>query len=103
MLFSCHKLEVCELLITLEEAKLYLRVDGVEDDSLILHFISTAECICEDVLRRPLEEFDPAPESIKNAVLFLVANLYEQREEANIKDLIDFTRRLLQPYRLDGW
>lgn len=92
-----------ELLITLEEAKLYLRVDGVEDDSLILHFISTAEGICEDVLRRPLSEFVPVPEILKNAGLFLVANLYEQREAANITDLLDFTRRLLQPYRLDGW
>ena len=92
-----------ELIVTLEEAKHYLRVDGVEDDSLILHFISTAEGICEDVLRRSLTEFDPVPEILKNAGLYLVANLYEQREAANIADLLDFTRRLLQPYRLDGW
>ena len=96
-------MEVSDLLVTLEEAKLYLRIDGVEDDSLILHFISTAEGICEDVLRRSLAEFDPVPEILKNAGLFLVANLYEQREAANIPDLLDFTRRLLQPYRLDGW
>lgn len=91
------------MVVTLEEAKLYLRTDGVEDDSLILHFISAAEGICEDVLRRSMAEFVPVPEILKNAVLFLVANLYEQREAANIKDLIDFARRLLQPYRLDGW
>ena len=96
-------MEVSELLVTLEEAKLYLRVDGVEDDSLILHLISTAEGICEDVLRRPLVELEPAPEILKTAGLYLVANLYEQREAVNIPDLLDFTRRLLQPYRLDGW
>lgn len=92
-----------ELIVTLEEAKLYLRVDGEEDDSLILHFLSTAEDICEGILRKTLVEFDPLPETLRNAVLFLVANLYEQREAANIKDLIDFAKRLLQPYRLDGW
>jgi len=94
---------VSELIVTLEEAKLYLRVDGVEDDSLILHFLSTAEGICEDVLRRPLSEFEPVPEILKNAVLYLIGCLYEQRETANIPNLLDFTRRLLQPYRLDGW
>lgn len=38
--------------VTLEEAKLHLRVDGVEEDSLILSLIKTAREYCEDFQNR---------------------------------------------------
>ena len=38
-------------MITLEEAKQYLRVDFPDDDDLISAFISTAQTLCMDVAR----------------------------------------------------
>ena len=38
-------------MITLEEAKQYLRVDFPDDDDLISGFISTAQTLCMDVAR----------------------------------------------------
>lgn len=68
------------MVVTLEETKLYLRVDGDEEDTLITKFILTAEDLCEGILRYSLSEFEPIPETIKHAILYAVANMYEHRE-----------------------
>ena len=66
--------------VTLEEVKLYLRIDGDEEDTLITNFISTATQICEDILRYPLSEFEEIPAVVRQALLYCIANLYEKRE-----------------------
>ena len=68
------------MIVTLEEVKLYLRIDGDEEDALIADSISTAVEICEDILRYPLSEFEEIPAVVRQAVLYCVANLYEKRE-----------------------
>ena len=80
------------MLVTLDEAKLYLKVDGDTDDSLIASCISTAEELCEDILRFPLNEFSEIPETVKQASLFAVGNLYEQRETADMQSMIDLMK-----------
>ena len=91
------------MVVTLEEAKLYLRVDGDEDDTLIIDFINATQELCEDILRYPITEFTAIPEAVKQSILYAVANLYEQRENVDIKAVIDVMTRLLFAYRREGW
>ena len=91
------------LIVTLEGAKLYLKVDGDEDDTLISDCINAAEELCEDILRFPVSEFLEVPETVKQAVLYAIGNLYEQRETLDMKAMIDLLKRLLFAYRKDGW
>lgn len=89
--------------VSLEETKLYLRVDGDEENTLITNFILSAEEICEDILRVKLSDFDTLPEVIRQAILYTVAQFYELRENIDIQKIIDMVRRLLFAYRKDAW
>ena len=91
------------MVITMEEVKLYLRIDGDEDDTLITDLINAAEELCQDILRFPLTEFAEVPETVKQALLYAIGNLYELREAVDMKALIDFMTRLLFAYRREGW
>jgi uncharacterized phage protein (predicted DNA packaging) len=91
------------LLVTLEEVKLYLKVDGDEDNTLITDLINAAEELCQDILRFPLSEFTDVPETVKQALLYAIGNLYELREAVDMKALIEFMTRLLFAYRREGW
>lgn len=71
------------MLVTLPEAKEYLRVDAEDEDALILGFIGAAQEICMDVARVS-EESDLA-DDLKNAraaVLYTVAYLYDRLSES---------------------
>lgn len=91
------------MILTLNEAKLYLKVEDDADDTLILSFINAAEELCEDILRFSLTEFIEIPDTVKQAVLYAVGNLYEQRETLDMKAMLDFMTRLLFAYRREGW
>ncbi|MBU3100667.1 MULTISPECIES: head-tail connector protein [Clostridium] len=91
------------MVVSLEETKLYLRVDGDEEDTLITNFISTAEEICEGILRYPILELATVPETIKQAVLYAVSNMYEQRETFEVKAVIETMTRLLFAHRRESW
>ena len=91
------------MIISLEEAKLYLRVEGDEEDTLITDFITASEEICEEILRYPLSELDTVPDTVKQAVLFAAANMYEKRENFEIKEVLDIMTRLLFSYRKESW
>ena len=91
------------MIFSLEEAKLYLRVDGDAEDALITGFIETAEEICEGILRSSLSEFEEIPDTVKQAVMYVAANLYEKRETLDMKEVLDIASRLLFSYRMDGW
>jgi uncharacterized phage protein (predicted DNA packaging) len=91
------------MVVSLEEIKLYLRVDGDEENTLITNFIITAEEICEGLLRYPLSEFIIVPEIIKQTVLYAVSNMYEQRETFEVKTVIETMTRLLFAHRRESW
>lgn len=91
------------MILTLEEVKLYLRVDSDEEDALITNFILTAEEICEDILRFPLTDFTEIPDTVKQSILYVVSNLYEKREEINVKEILSTLCRLLFAYRTESW
>ena len=83
------------MLVTLPEAKEYLRVDAEDEDALILGLIGAAQEICMDVARMDsLEEFS-AVENARIAVLYAAAYLYEHREEADHRALALTLRALL--------
>lgn len=67
-------------MITLLEAKIYLRVDYSEEDELIKSLLLTSEELCKDVLR--VDELVETP-LIRSAMLYALAYLFEHREEAN--------------------
>lgn len=91
------------MILELGEAKLYLRVDGDEENTLIINFILAAEEICEGILRFTISEFEEIPRTVNLAILYIVSNMYETREDFNIEDVLDVTKRLLFPYRKEAW
>ena len=98
------------MLISLEEAKNYLRVDSGDEDTLISSLLTSAERLCVDVGRLTEEEWaaaDAAPDesdtpalialraSLKVPALYALGYLYEHREEADHHDLALTLRSLL--------
>ena len=92
-------------MITLQEAKEFLRVDGDDEENLISSLIVAAQELTEDVLRRPLAELEPFPETVRQAMLIVVATLYEERQISkdktgiDISETLDLVRRMLFAYR----
>lgn len=85
------------MVVTLEEAKCYLRQDSSDEDALIEKLIVTAEKMCLDVTRTN-EVPDNTPE-YEIAVWFAIAYLYEHREDANHSELMLTLRSLLSGSR----
>lgn len=109
-------------LITLDEAKNYLRVDTSDDDSLIGVLLSSACRLCADVARLTdeqwavvdcdndgeqelysVDELARIREIIRVAVLYSIGYLYEHREEADHHDLTITLRSLLFAIREGVW
>lgn len=94
-------------LITLEEAKAYLRVDSDDEDALIGVLLTTAGRMCSDVARLSDEQWDalnkdepdeplkPIRDTIKVAVLYALGYLFEHREEADHHGLTLTLRSIL--------
>ena len=93
-------------MITLEETKKYLRVDHDDEDDLIKNFINTAYDTCISVARingqTNKDKLDEYP-NFKTELLYKIAYLYENRENANHKELNLTLRALLLPIREDGF
>ena len=91
------------MLVTLEEAKTYLRVDSSDEDSLIEQIRQTSEKLCADGARLNADEILEEAESTKLAVLYAIAYMYEHREEADHKALTLSLRSLLFGVRKEGF
>ncbi len=84
------------MIVTLEEMKTYLRVDYEDEDALLTGLIATAEELCAHVARLPVETVQNSTnETLRTAVLYTVAYLYEHREDADHHDLQLTLRALL--------
>lgn len=92
------------MIVTLDEAKEYLRVDYVDEDILLDGLLKAAHQICMDVARITDEAgFGKDMERAKAAVMYTVAYLYEHREEADHHELMLTLRSLLFGIRQEGF
>jgi len=97
-------------LISLEEAKTYLRVDSADEDAMISSLILSAGVLAKDVGRLTDEKWDAVnaePDEndgaeiislravFRVAVLYALGYLFEHREEADHHDLTLTLRSLL--------
>jgi hypothetical protein len=96
--------------MTLSEAKNFLRVDDDEDNALISSLIITAKILTEEIIRKPLEEFTIIPEPINQAMLILIATLYEERQVRSdpksglsLDATLDLVKKMLFAYRKEAF
>ena len=94
-------------LISLAEAKGYLRVDTADEDAMIGILLSSAGRLCADVARLSDEQWaavdsgedDPAlttiRETMRVAILYALGYLFEHREEADHHALVLTLRSIL--------
>ena len=97
--------------VTLEDAKLHLRVDHSADDALIEALCLSATQMAEHELQRGLisregtvgygAEPSDVPAAIRQWILMQVAHFYERRQAATQGELkkLPFVDALLDPYR----
>ena len=81
--------------VTLEEAKQYLRVDSRDEDILIIGMLETGEQMCRDMARLEDQELEQHLPMARIAILYVTAYLYEHREQADHNDLMQTLRSLL--------
>ncbi|AKU03187.1 TPA: head-tail connector protein [Streptococcus agalactiae] len=77
-------------MMSLEEVKLYLKVENDEEDFLIEQLMTSSRQLCLDIIRET-----STSEVLKTAILYGVAYLYEHREEASHKELKETLYHLL--------
>ena len=97
-------------LISLDDAKVYLRVDSADEDALISSLLLSAEILAKNISRITDEKWnlvnnEPSEEddrevidlraSFRIAILYTVGYLFEHREEADHHDLVITLRNLL--------
>jgi uncharacterized phage protein (predicted DNA packaging) len=87
--------EVTALLVSLEEAKAYLKIEYDEEDDLLLSLIASAEDLCATILRKDLPEDD----TVRVAVLYAVSYLFDSRGETNMTDLVEMLKAILSGKR----
>lgn len=96
-------------MLTLQETKEFLRLDGDDEDALVSSLIVTAKELIEETLRYKLSEFEEIPETVHQAMLIVVGTLYEERQIAkdksgvDIKETLDLVRRMLFAYRREAF
>ena len=101
------------MLVSLEEAKGYLRLDTADEDGLVEGFLSAAEHLCVDVARLSAKQWEDINsnktrscryseaelrdirETLRVAILYTLGYLFEHREEADHHKLTLTLRALL--------
>ena len=86
--------------VKLDEAKLYLRVDGSDDDSVISALIEAATGLAETRLRRPI--VGDVPADLRMAVCVIIAYWYENRTATDV-ELRDRVMRQMAFDRYIDW
>ena len=82
-------------MITLDEAKEYLRVDTDAEDVTIQSLLNAAINLCCDVARLDREEFFAAGDIAQAAVLYTLGALYQHREDLDAHELTLRLRAIL--------
>ncbi|MDI7775385.1 head-tail connector protein [Asticcacaulis sp. EMRT-3] len=82
--------------VSLDEAKLFLRVSHTAEDTLIATFIAAAVTRIADLTGLVLDDASPAP--LRLCLLYLVAEAYSGRGEVAVDS--DALETWLAPYRV---
>ena len=82
-------------MLSLDEVKLYLKVDQDDEDDIITGFILSAERMVADILRSDTDTLVENQPITKIAVLYTTAYLYEHREDADYHNLLLSLRAML--------
>ena len=90
-------------IVSVSEAKQYMRIDYSEEDMTIESLLNTAQVLCRDVARLSFEDWENIAglsdtelhSQLKTAVLYTVSYLFEHREEADHHELTLTLRSLL--------
>ena len=82
-------------MITLKEAKNYLRVDYDEDDKLIQNLLLTAKNLVMDIGRMDDDAFTQHEDTVRTAMLFALGYLYENRSNPDYQKLTLNLRSIL--------
>ena len=83
------------MIVTLSEAKEYLRIDIADEDTTVENLLKSAQNLCMDVARIDSEtEFDAAGDISKTAVLYALGYFYEHRGDNTDTDLHALTLTL---------
>ena len=88
-----------EFLVTVAEAKEYIRVDGDGEETLISSLILLAQQYVNNVLKWEVTAETMEP-SIRFAIILVTEHFYEER---NGEDVPKAVLTLLRPYRKVGW
>jgi len=87
--------------VTLEEVKIYLRVDHNEDDWILMDMIAAASAYIAG-LCTPLDDGETQPAPVDMAIRILTAHFYENRLPIGVKysgELPFSVSALIAPYR----
>ncbi len=88
------------MLVSLNEAKEYLKVEYEDEDTLLVSIINSAEKLCSDILRRELD----GDEAVRIAVLYAIGVLYENRgTKEEVADLVPTLKCLLSGSRKEAF
>lgn len=82
-------------MITLNEAKNYLRIDYEEDDKLICSLLNTAKSLVKDVGRMDEKKLVENEDTTRTAMLFCLGYLYENRSNPDYHALTMSLRSIL--------
>lgn len=85
-------------MLSLDDVKEFLRIDHTAEDGYISVLLLLAKEMCENYLRQTLPE--PLSESVKQAMLIIIAHFYENRNGEPVPGVIF---RLLDPFRKEGF
>ena len=92
------------MIVTLDEAKEYLRIDGNAEDTTVEILLKSAQNLAMDVARISDEaEFEAAGKISKTAVLYTLGYFYEHREEGDMHNLTLVLRSLLFGIRQEAF
>uniref|UniRef100_UPI0040574606 head-tail connector protein n=1 Tax=Acetatifactor sp. TaxID=1872090 RepID=UPI0040574606 len=83
--------------------KSYLRVDSSDEDEFITQLMETAKTLVCDVSRKTEKELEEYGKVVDTAELFVIAYLYEHREEADHKQLVNTVKHLLFSVRKEAF
>ena len=87
------------MLVTVDEAKLYLRIDNELEDTEVEQLLTTSEQLVQDIART--SEWEGKEPIIRPALLYATAFLYEHREEVDFEELRRMLRSLLIDVRTE--